>query len=195
MSMQLTFVEGDLRSFSSAIQEAMQAPLVHYDRELVNIRTGRASTALIENIMVDAYGQTMAMRDVATLGAPDSRMLTIQPWDKSLINAIEKAIRNSDLGINPVNDGEMIRLQLPMMSTERREEMVKLLGKKTEECRVQIRNIRKECMNAIRDAEKSSEISEDFSKRLQDALQKETDAAIKAAEERHEKKASDIRSI
>jgi len=193
--MNITFAEGDLRSFSSTVQEEMQGPISHYDHELVTIRTGRASTGLIENIKVEAYGQPMPLRDVATLSAPDSRMLAVQPWDKSLINAIEKAIRNSDLGINPVNDGEMIRLQLPQMSTERREEMVKLLGKKTEECRVHIRSIRKECMNAIREAEKSRDISEDFSKRLQDALQKETDTAIKKAEEKHEKKASEIRSI
>ena len=191
----LKLVEGDVKGFEQTVHTAMQEPIKHFEKELASIRTGRASTKLIEEIKVECYGQMMNLRDLATLGAPDARLLTIQPWDKSQLSAIEKAILVSDIGITPQNDGQMIRLSLPPMSTERREEMVKVLGKRTEECRVGIRGVRKDAHNLVKDAEKDSVISEDFAKRLMDALQKVTDNNIKFADDLSTKKAHDIRAL
>lgn len=191
----IVFSEGESRSFETTVALEMQNPIKHFEKELTSIRTGRASTKLIEEVKVECYGQQMMLRDVATLGAPDARLLTVQPWDKNLIADVEKALMQSDIGITPVNDGETIRLQLPQMSTSRRDELIKLLGKKTEECKVGVRAIRKEAQNQLKAAEKDSAISEDFAKRLADSLQKVTDNTIKIVDEISAKKAADIRVI
>ena len=125
----------------------MTGPIKHFEKDLSVIRTGRASASLVEHIQVDCYGQSMPVKNVATIAVPDARLITIQPWDKSIINDIEKALLNSNLGITPVNDGEIIRLQIPQMSSARREELVKDLGKKAEEARLGLRNGRKEFHN------------------------------------------------
>lgn len=192
---ELTLIEGDSKSFDTTLKAMMDKPLKHFEKELAAIRTGRASTALIENIRVECYGQFMPLKDLATISAPDARLLTVQPWDKTAIADIEKAITQSDLGLTPANDGNIIRLQLPQMSSSRREELVKLLGKKTEECRVNIRNVRKDFHNFVRDAEKKKTISEDFSKRLSDLLQKVTDQFITTTETLSEKKANELRQV
>lgn len=190
----IIFSEGDVKTFETTVALEMQTPIKHFERELASIRTGRASTKLIEDIPVACYGSTMKLREVASCGAPDARMLTVQPWDKSLIESIEKALLASDIGITPINDGEMIRLQLPQMSTARRDELIKLLGKKAEECRVGVRGVRKEAQNQLKAAQKGN-ISEDFAKRLADSLQKVTDNTIKVVDELAEKKSSEIRHI
>jgi ribosome recycling factor len=192
---EIAFREGDSKSFETLLKSYMEPPLKHYEKELASIRTGRASIALLENIKVDAYGQMMTLKEVATLGAPDPRLLTIQPWDKSIIPEIEKAVAASDLGASPINDGALIRIQLPQMSASRREELIKLLGKKTEECKVSLRNIRKDFHNEVRDADKKHIISEDFAKRLADLLQKVTDQYIEKAEQINNKKAAEIGHI
>lgn len=191
----LTFVEGDTRSFETAVALEMQNPIKRFEKELTAIRTGRASTKLIEEVKVDCYGQQMNLRDMATLSAPDAHLLTVQPWDKSLLEAAEKGLLNSDIGLTPNNDGEIIRLQLPQMSSDRRDELIKTLGKKTEECRVGVRAIRKEAQNQVKAVEKDRDISEDFAKRLADSLQKVTDNTIKIVEEISDKKAAEIRVI
>ena len=191
----IIFAEGDSKSFENTVKIAMKKPIKHYERELSSIRTGRASTAIVEDLQVECYGQFMKLRELSTLSAPDARLITIQPWDKSNIGNIEKAILASDIGITPINDGTMIRLQLPQMSAARREEIGKILGKKTEECRIGIRNVRKEFHNQLRDTEKKHGISEDFAKRLSDLLQKITDDFIKKVDEMHEKKANEIRFV
>ncbi|MDQ5891076.1 MAG: ribosome recycling factor [Candidatus Dependentiae bacterium] len=191
----LKITEGDVKGFEREVALAMQEPIKHFEKDLASIRTGRASTKLIEEVKVESYGQIMNLRDLATLGAPDARLLTIQPWDKMMLSAIEKGILASDVGITPQNDGQMIRLSLPPMSTERREEMVKLLNKKTEESRVGVRGVRKEAQNLVKEAEKDGDISEDFAKRLADALQKVTDNSIKVVDELSAKKAADIRAV
>lgn len=191
----IVFTEGDTRSFEQTVALEMQNPIKHFEKELATIRTGRASTKLIENVKAECYGQQMPLRDLATLSAPDPRLLTVQPWDKNLINEIEKALLSSDIGLTPVNDGELIRLQLPQMSTDRRDELIKLLGKKTEECRVGVRAIRKEAQNQLKAAEKASEISEDFAKRLADGLEKVTKNTIEIVDEISAKKAAEIRVI
>src|SRR5689334_16598874 len=108
MAIEIAFQEGDTKSFEKLLKEHMDKPIKHYEKELASIRTGRASIALLENIKVDAYGQMMGLKEVATLSAPDARLLTIQPWDKSIINEIEKAVNESDIGASPVNDGTII---------------------------------------------------------------------------------------
>lgn len=192
---EIAFKEGDSKSFDALFKQHMEPPIKHYEKELASIRTGRASITLLENIKVDAYGQIMSLKELATLGAPEPRLLTVQPWDKSVLNDIEKAIGASDLGAAPVNDGNLIRIQLPQMSTSRRDELIKLLGKKTEECKVAIRNIRKEFHNEVRDADKKHIISEDFGKKLSELLQKLTDQFIEKVDQMHGKKETEISHI
>jgi ribosome recycling factor len=187
-------VEGDAKSLLGLVKESMDLVIKHYEKEILSIRTGKASAGLVENIKADVYGQMMSIREVASIATPDSRLIVIQPWDKSVIGAIDKAIQNSDLGINPVNDGDLLRLQIPMMSTERREDLVKVLSKKTEDARVGIRNVRKDFNNKIRDAEKDRVISQDFSKKLSEQLQKSTDAWIEKVSVIKDKKESDLRA-
>ena len=192
---EITFQEGDSKSFETLLKEHMEKPFKHYEKELATIRTGRASVTVLENIKVDVYGQMMSLRELATLSAPDARLLTVQPWDKSILPEIERAISLSDLGAAPVNDGVIIRIQLPQMSASRRDELLKILSKKTEDCRVGVRNIRKEFQNEVRDAEKKRLVSEDFAKKLGDVLQKTTDVFIDKAEQLHKKKEAEIGHI
>ncbi|MBD3273002.1 ribosome recycling factor [Candidatus Dependentiae bacterium] len=189
------FEEGNSSGFENSIKEGMQKPINHFEKELLSIRTGRASTNLVEDIKADVYGQQMRLKELAGIATPDSRLITIQPWDKSIIGEIEKAILASDLGVTPINDGTMIRIQLPQMTESRRLELDKVLGKKTEECKIGIRNVRKEFHNQLRDAERKKLISEDFAKRLNDLLQKITDQFIAKTEELHDRKAKEIKFV
>jgi len=193
--MKLSFTEGDVKSFETSVALEMQNPIKFFEKDLASLRTGRASTRLVEELAVECYGQSMKMREVATLATPDARLITIQPWDKSLLGEIEKVLLASDIGVTPANDGEIIRLQLPQMSSERRDEMIKILNRKLEDCKVGVRAVRKDAQNQIKAAQKESDISEDFAKRLADSLQKITDNTIKVVEEIGSKKAGDIRTI
>ena len=192
---EIAFVEGDSKSIETLTKTEMDKALKHFEKELLAIRTGRANTSMLEGLKVECYGQLMGLRELATLAAPDARLLTIQPWDPSIIGDIEKALQSSDLGVTPANDGKIIRIQLPQMSASRREELVKVLGKKVEECRVAIRNSRKDIHNEIRDADKKHIISEDFAEKLSTLLQKITDDFIKKADDLYEKKASELRAV
>ncbi|MFA6534706.1 MAG: ribosome recycling factor [Candidatus Babeliales bacterium] len=192
---EIAFIEGDSKSIETLTKEEMNKAIKHFEKELLSIRTGRASTAMLEGLKVECYGQLMGLRELATLAAPDARLLTIQPWDPSIIGDIEKALQTSDLGVSPSNDGKIIRIQLPQMSATRREELVKILGKKVEECRVAIRNSRKDIHNEIRDADKKHIISEDFAEKLSTLLQKITDEFIKKADDMYEKKAGELRAV
>lgn len=189
------FQEGNSSNFEASIKEAMQKPIIHYEKELLAIRTGRASTKLVEDIKVESYGQQMRIKELAGISAPEARLITIQPWDKSVLGEIEKAILASDLGVTPINDGTIIRIQLPQMTESRRVELDKILNKKTEECKIGVRNVRKDFHNQLREAEKNKQISEDFAERLSDVLQKVTDQFIAKADELHEKKAKEIRFV
>lgn len=171
-------------------------PLKHFDGELIKIRTGRAHTTLIEDIQVSCYGQApQPLKNLAALAAPDTRLLTIQPWDITIIADIEKAIKSSEIGVTPANDGAIIRLQLPEISSNRRDELLKILGKKLEECKIAIRNVRKDFHNLIRDAKKDKAISENFFNRLNDSLQKITDQYIEIADQKAIKKEKEIKSV
>jgi len=156
----------------------MQKAVEALKQDLAAIRTGRASSALIERITVDYYGAPTPINQVATISIPEARLLVIQPWDKKMLTDIEKAIQRSDLGINPNNDGQVIRLNIPPMSEERRRDLVKTLHKKLDEHKVAVRNVRRDVQDKLRDREKKKEVSEDELKRSIDKLQKLTDRFI-----------------
>jgi ribosome recycling factor len=147
-------------------------------RELATVRTGRASPALVEHILVDYYSTPTPINQLATIGIPEARLITIQPWDKKALAAIEKAIRASELGINPSNDGNVIRLPIPPLSEERRRDLVKSLGARIENAKVAVRNVRRNAIEQLRNMEKAKTISQDEDRRTQEDLQKVTDARI-----------------
>jgi len=148
------------------------------ERDLSTIRTGRASPALVEQLHVEYYGTPTPLQQLATISVPDPRQLTIQPWDRSQLGAIEKAIQKSDLGLTPNNDGTLIRINLPPLTEERRKDLVKLVHKKTDESKVAVRNVRRDVHDKLRDQEKAKQISEDELKRNTERLQKLTDKYI-----------------
>lgn len=156
----------------------MQKAIEVLKQDLAAVRTGRASAALLDRITVDYYGTPTPVNQVATISVPEARLLVIQPWDRKMLVDIEKAIQKSDLGINPNNDGQVIRLAIPPLNEERRREMVKTVHKKLDEHKVAIRNIRRDVHDKLRDREKKKEISEDELKRSTDRLQKLTDRFI-----------------
>lgn len=182
--------EGQTKPFEDAVDQEMSKCIKHFEHELTAIRTGRAHPSLVEDIKISCYGGTteLPLKNLATVLAPEPRVILIQPWDQGVTIDIERAIKESDLGLTPQTDGAVIRLVLPDMSSTRREELIKLLHKKLEECRVAIRNVRKVFHNLIRDTEKDKGISEDFAKRISELLQKQTDKSIKFAEDLSAKK-------
>ncbi len=196
MSLEIKLIENDVKSFQTPMEQHMDKPIKHFETELLKIRTGRAHTSLVEDLPVVAYLQPAApLKNYAALAAPEARLITIQPWDKGIIPDIEKAILASELGLTPRNDGSIIRLQLPEVSGERREQLVKTLHKKAEEARVTVRNIRKDFNNLIRDSKKDKVISENFFNRLEDVLQQVTDKFIAKIDDMAKKKEKDITTI
>ncbi len=143
------------------------------------VRAGRANTSLVDYLNVESYGQMMPLNQIASVSAPEARLLTIQPWDANLIPNIEKAILKSDLGITPSNDGKIIRLVIPQLTEERRKDLVKVVGKYAEEGKISVRNIRRDAMDEIKKAEKNKEISEDDRKSYEEDIQEVTDKYIK----------------
>lgn len=183
---------GNTKPFEKELETEMDKEVKHFERELSKLRTGRAHTSMVEDIKIMAYGTFMSLRELASITVPDPSLIIVQPWDKSLLADIEKALATSELGVSPVNDGNVIRVPIPRMSKERRDELIKLLHKKLEECKVAIRNTRKEFQNFIRDIEKEKKISEDYARRLSDILQKTTDRFIEMAEKIGRKKEEEI---
>lgn len=181
------------KNFENVIKPEMEKAIEHFNKELAKIRTGRAHPSMVEDLPVDCYGSTMRVKELAMVSAPEAAMIVLQPWDKSVIKDLEKAITSSDLGVTPLNDGNIIRIQLPQISVGRREELCKLLGKKLEECRTAIRNVRKEFQNSVRTAEKNKLVSEDLAKKLLTTLQTSTDSYIAKAEEHAAKKEAEIK--
>ena len=158
--------------------EKMENSLGAFKSELTKIRTGRASLSLLDGIKVDAYGSPMPLNQVGTLTIPESRQIVIQPWDPQVMSGIEKAILKSDLGLTPVNDGKVIRINIPQLTEERRKELVKIVKKVAEEYRVAVRNHRRDAIDTLKKQKKNKEISEDEQFKLQDEAQKETDTSI-----------------
>ncbi|MFA4904168.1 MAG: ribosome recycling factor [Desulfobaccales bacterium] len=164
-------------------------------RDLSRVRTGRASVALLEGIKVDCYGTSMPLAQVASLAAPESRLLTIQPWDTSVMGDIEKAILKSDLGLNPANDGKIIRLPIPALTTERRKELAKMVKKMEEEAKVALRNVRREANEDFKDMKKEKLLAEDDAHRGTEEVQKITDEYIRKAEAQGADKEKEIMSF
>jgi ribosome recycling factor len=164
-------------------EEKMRKTAEGLKKELATLRTGHATPTLVEHIKVDYAGVLMPLNQLAGISAPEARLLVIQPWDKTCLRNIEKAILTSDLGLTPLSDGNIIRINIPPLSEERRQELTKVVRKRIEERRVAIRNLRHEAMNELRELEKKKEISQDEEKRLLSQLQKITDGLIATAEQ------------
>lgn len=168
-----------IQSMAGKMEKSMDAFRV----ELTRIRTGRASLALLDGVKVDAYGSHMPLNQVGSLTVPESRMIVIQPWDTQLLGVIEKALLKSDLGLTPLNDGKVLRINIPQLTEERRKGLVKQVKKIAEEYRVAVRNVRRDAIEALKRQKKDKEISEDEMFKLQDDAQKETDLFIKKIDE------------
>lgn len=175
--------------------EGMQKSITSLEREFAKLRTGRANTALVDNIKVDYYGTMTPISQMASVTIPDASSIAIQPWDRSAMGLIEKAIQNSDLGLSPNNDGTNIRINIPPLTEERRKEIAKLAKKYTEEAKVGIRNVRRDANEAFKKLEKDKEISEDDARRGTDEVQKLTDSYVKKADDVYAKKESEIMAI
>ena len=161
------------------LQRRMHGAVEALKHDLGGLRTGRASTALLDPIQVDVYGANMPINQLATVSVPEPRLISVQVWDRSNVGAVEKAIRNAGLGINPITDGQMIRLPIPDLTEERRKELAKLAGQYAEKARSAARNVRRDGMDALKTDEKKHEISEDERKRFETEVQKMTDETIK----------------
>ena len=166
-----------------------------FNKELAKIRTGRANVSMLDGVRVEYYGQLTPLNQVATLRVPEPRLITIQPWEESIISDIERAIIKSDLGLNPSNDGTLIRVPIPALSGERREELVKMAGKIAEDHRITIRNHRRDANDVVKAAEKASDITEDDKHRLFDEIDKVTDRFIKQVDTLLEQKEEGIREV
>jgi len=159
------------------------------------IRTGRANPALLEKVTVDYYGSPMSINQLAAITAPEPRLLVVAPWDKSAMSAIEKAITSSDLGLTPSSDGNVIRMQIPYLTEERRHDLIKLLHKKTEDHRIAVRNIRRDTNERLKTSEKNHEIGEDESKRAHDQVQKLTDKYVAEIDKLQEAKEAELMEV
>ncbi|MDR1835230.1 MAG: ribosome recycling factor [Fusobacteriaceae bacterium] len=181
----------------SDCKEKMEKTIEATKGKFANIRAGRASVSMLDGIKVDQYGQLVPLKQVGTVSAPEARLLTIDPWDKSAIKSIEKAILAANIGITPGNDGKIIRLVLPELTAERRKEYVKLAKNEAENGKVAIRNIRKDVNNALKrlEKDKANPVSEDEIKKLEDEVQKLTDSNIKLIDELFTKKEKEITTV
>ncbi len=175
--------EGKIAEVHADAEKRMQKAVDNLKHELASLRTGRASPSLLDRVMVDYYGVPTQISALANVSAPEPRLLVVAPWDKSTMGPIEKAILKSDLGLNPTNDGKVIRLAIPQLTEERRRDMTKLVKKRTEEGRVALRNVRRDAHEELKKAEKDKVISEDDLKRAAERLQKLTDSYIALADE------------
>ena len=176
-------------------EEGMERAIEAFKRELTKVRTGRANLSLLDGVKVDYYGTPTPLNQVASLNVADARMITIKPWEKNLLPDIEKAIRASDLGLNPVTDSDLVRLPIPPLTQERRKELVKLIKKMTEEARIKVRGARRDANEMIKSAEKDKEISEDDSKSGQKRIQDLTDKYVKVCDELGEKKEAETMEV
>jgi ribosome recycling factor len=176
-------------------KQRMEGALETLRREFAGVRTGKASPQLLDTVRVEAYGSRVPLNQVGTVSAPEARMLTVQPWDRSLMKDIERALRESDLGLNPSNDGQIIRIPIPALTEERRREFVKLLHKLAEEGRVHVRQARKDANDAIKHGQKDAGMSEDDVRREQEKVQKLTDQYIAKIEEMLKHKEAEVMEV
>lgn len=173
----------------------LSASLSAFQEDLSSVRTGRASASLVENLMAEVYGSPMPIKQIASVTVPDARSLAIQPWDKSNLAGIEKAIRESELGFNPTNDGNLVRITVPPLSEERRVELVKVAAGKAENAKVSVRNIRREVMDKIATQLKEKQIGEDEQARLEKQVQEKVDATVAKIDELLKQKETEIKTV
>jgi ribosome recycling factor len=178
----------------SYCEEHMDKSIKHLDHEYTSLRTGRATPSLLDNIRVDYYGAQTPLAQCASITVPEARLLVIQPWDKSLLSAIEKAIQAANLGLNPINDGSIIRVPIPAMTDDRRKELVKIVHAMAEDARIGVRSVRRDAYEKIKKLEKDKQISEDNAKDALVEIQKITDKFIEKIKEAQDKKEADILS-
>ena len=176
-------------------EEKMLKTIEHVKADFASVRAGRANAGVLDRIMVEYYGTPTPLNQVAAIASPDPRTLTIQPWDATLLRAIEKAIQTSDLGINPQNDGRIIRLSFPQLTEERRKELTKQVHKYGEDGKVAMRNVRREAMDAFKKAEKKGEITEDDLKQLEKEMQDLTDKQCKVLDDLTSKKEKELMAV
>ena len=177
------------------IQRRMDGALSALTRDFGGLRTGRASTALLDTLNVDAYGSQMPIDQVGTVSVPEARLLTIQVWDKGLVGAVEKSIRESGLGLNPQSEGQLIRIPIPDLSEERRLEIKKIAAKYAEQARISVRNVRRDGMDQLKKAEKGGEMSQDDQRIYGDELQDMTDTHVKTIDETLAQKEEEIMQV
>jgi ribosome recycling factor len=175
--------------------ESMKKAVDSFKRDLQKVRTGRANTAMLDGVKVDYYGTPTPVNQVANITVVDARLITVKPWEKTMIAVIDKAIRASDLGINPVADSELVRLPSPPLTQERRRDLAKTVGKQTEEARVAVRSARRDAMDMIKDAEKDKQISEDERKKGEKSIQDLTDKYIAQVEDIAKAKEKEIMEL
>ncbi len=176
-------------------QAAMKKTLDHLQQDFSKVRTGRASAAILEPVRVDYYGSPMPINQVASMAVPDPRTIVVQPFEKAMLTPIEKAIREADLGLNPSNDGNVVRVPIPMLTEERRKEIVKTCKKFAEDSRIAIRNIRRDHNEVLKKVEKDEHLSEDERKRGEQEIQKVTDRFIKNVDEMTEAKEKEVMAV
>ncbi len=181
----------DLNELRRRMTGAMDA----LKKEFAGLRTGRASTSLLEPVQVEAYGGHMPIAQVATVGAPEPRLLTVQVWDRGLVKAVEKAIREANLGLNPMADGQLIRVPVPALTEERRKELIKVAHKYAEQARISVRNIRRDGMEALKQLERGGKITEDDHRKRGQQVQELTDEFIKKIDESLAAKEKDIQHV
>jgi ribosome recycling factor len=185
----------DIKILKEDLMRRMDGALETLRREFSGLRTGRAHPGLLEPVKVTAYGQEMPLNQVGTIGAPEPRMLTVQVWDKSMVSAVEKAIRDSGLGLNPAADGMLVRVPIPQLTTQRREELARTAHKYGEGARISVRGVRRDGMEQIKAFEKKHEIGEDLAKTWSDEVQKLTDQYVKKVDDALSDKEKDIRQV
>ncbi len=185
----------DLNALKQDLSRRMDGAIETLKREFAGLRTGRASPALLEPVKVEAYGTEMPLSQVGTIGTPEPRMLTVQVWDRALVGAVERAIRDWGLGLNPSADGQLVRVPIPQLTEERRNELAKAAARYAEGARIAVRGVRRDGMEQIKTHEKKHDIGEDLAKTWQDEVQKLTDQFIKRIDESLVDKEKDIRQV
>ncbi|MFW6327440.1 MAG: ribosome recycling factor [Bacteroidota bacterium] len=187
-------MEDDVQILIESTEEKMQKALEHLDRELGKVRAGKANPRMLDGVMVEYYGSMTPLQQVASVNTPDPRTIAIQPWEKGMIGPIEKAIMNANLGLNPDNNGEVVRINVPPLTEERRQGLVKQIKKEGEDARISIRNNRRETNDELKKLKKEG-LPEDMEKDAEDQVQKLTDKYIKKVEEMLEQKDKDIMTV
>lgn len=185
----------EIEAMKKDVKRRMEGALEVLHSEFSGLRTGRASTSLLDHITVEAYGQPTPLNQVGTVGVPEPRLLTVQVWDKGLVPVVEKVIRDSDLGLNPSSDGQLVRIPIPPLSEERRVELTKIAGRYAEEAKVAVRNVRRHAMDELKKAEKDGDISEDAHREYDAEVQNLTDNYVKQMDETLQHKEEEIMQV